>query len=289
MFEWVPSGGEPSVRTHVPLEPTRSPRRTRGRPACTRRGALRALVPATRARPRGRLGGRVGSERGVPAAAWRASGARVRRPAAAPPPIGRTRSSPPSGAPTGSARAGAAPLPRGRRPREPSFGPDRAPARGPAVRHPSLSRAVVRQPIGPRASRPAPMSAGLPPPPMPAGYQPAARGPPPRGPPLAPRRALSKKTGGVLLSQALASQVPSALRGLTSLFGMGRGVSPSLKPPKKARPASPVPQNCTAPHGIRGSKNPSSPRPISTGLLQTLPSFQIRPINLVVYQGSYSL
>ena len=37
------------------------------------------------------------------------------------------------------------------------------------------------------------------------------------------------------------------------------------------------------------SKNPSSPRPISTGLLQTLPSFQIRPINLVVYQGSYSL
>src|SRR5262249_36055031 len=41
--------------------------------------------------------------------------------------------------------------------------------------------------------------------------------------------------------------------------------------------------------GITGSENPSSPRPISTGLLQTLPSFQIRPINLVVYQGSYSL
>ena len=47
-------------------------------------------------------------------------------------------------------------------------------------------------------------------------------------------------------------------------------------------------QNCTvATAGI--TKNPSSPRPISTGLLQTLPSFQIRPINLVVYQGSYSL
>jgi hypothetical protein len=39
--------------------------------------------------------------------------------------------------------------------------------------------------------------------------------------------AQSKKTGGDLLSQALASQVPSALRGLTALFGMGRGVSPS--------------------------------------------------------------
>ena len=28
------------------------------------------------------------------------------------------------------------------------------------------------------------------------------------------------------------AQVPSALRGLTSLFGMGRGVSPSLSPPE---------------------------------------------------------
>jgi hypothetical protein len=73
-------------------------------------------------------------------------------------------------------------------------------------------------------------------------------------PTIWPRRALSKKTGGVLLSQALASQVPSALRGLTSLFGMGRGVSPSLKPPKRARPASPVLQNCTAPQGIRDQK-----------------------------------
>ena len=35
-------------------------------------------------------------------------------------------------------------------------------------------------------------------------------------------------TGGDLLSQALAGQVPSALRGLTALFGKGRGVSPSL-------------------------------------------------------------
>ena len=46
---------------------------------------------------------------------------------------------------------------------------------------------------------------------------------------------LSRKNGGDLLSQALAGQVPSALRGLTSLFGMGRGVSPSLWPPKGVR------------------------------------------------------
>ena len=36
-----------------------------------------------------------------------------------------------------------------------------------------------------------------------------------------------EETGGDLLSQALASQVPSALWGLTALFGMGRGVSPT--------------------------------------------------------------
>ena len=36
------------------------------------------------------------------------------------------------------------------------------------------------------------------------------------------------KTGGDLLSRALSGQVPSALRGLTALFGMGRGVSLSL-------------------------------------------------------------
>ena len=107
---------------------------------------------------------------------------------------------------------------------------------------------------------------------------------------------LMGKTGGVLLSRALAGQVPSALRGLTSLFGMGRGVSPSPKPPEKGeRPAhgpsklhsSHSEYHGTYPCGV--GENPSSPRPISTGLLRTLPSFQIRPINLVVYQGSYSL
>src|SRR5204862_2859078 len=46
-------------------------------------------------------------------------------------------------------------------------------------------------------------------------------------------------TGGVLLSRALAGQVPSALRGLTALFGMGRGVSPSPKPPERGESTSP--------------------------------------------------
>jgi hypothetical protein len=33
----------------------------------------------------------------------------------------------------------------------------------------------------------------------------------------------------------------------------------------------------------------SSPRPISTGRLNTLPCVHLRPINLVVYQGPYLL
>jgi hypothetical protein len=37
--------------------------------------------------------------------------------------------------------------------------------------------------------------------------------------------------GGVLLSQGVAPQVPSALVGLTSVFGMGTGVAPPLWPP----------------------------------------------------------
>ena len=36
-------------------------------------------------------------------------------------------------------------------------------------------------------------------------------------------------------------------------------------------------------------KNPSSPRRISTGRLNALLRVHRRPINLVVYQGSYSL
>ena len=46
-------------------------------------------------------------------------------------------------------------------------------------------------------------------------------------------------------------------------------------------------ENRTRP--ARSKKNPSSPRPISTGLLIALLRLHSRPIDLVVYQGSYSL
>ena len=63
------------------------------------------------------------------------------------------------------------------------------------------------------------------------------------------------------------------------LFETGRRLSAGLRALKTTQHA-----NTT---GIK--KYPSSPRPISTGLLRVSPRFQIRPINLVVYQGSYSL
>ena len=46
------------------------------------------------------------------------------------------------------------------------------------------------------------------------------------------QRLLIKKSGDVLLSQGISPQVPSALTGLTSVFGMGTGVTLSPWPPK---------------------------------------------------------
>src|SRR3712207_985459 len=81
---------------------------------------------------------------------------------------------------------------------------------------------------------------------------------------------------------------------------MGRGVSPTPLPPNlRDAPADPQNRTAIAPRSrlrrahrskrLNRERKPSSPRPISTGLLRTLLCFQIRPINLVVYQGSYPL
>ena len=105
----------------------------------------------------------------------------------------------------------------------------------------------------------------------------------------APRGGPYERNGGDLLSQGREAQVPSALRGLTALFGMGRGVAPSLSPPKVVRAPSPRRSLKTAQHGLppasrsarratERSKYPSSPRTISTGLLSALLRLHIRPI-----------
>src|SRR5207248_5385309 len=51
----------------------------------------------------------------------------------------------------------------------------------------------------------------------------------------ASRRPVLKISGGDLLSREVALRVPSALAGLTSLFGMGRGVPLPVRPPKLSK------------------------------------------------------
>jgi hypothetical protein len=73
---------------------------------------------------------------------------------------------------------------------------------------------------------------------------------------------------------------------------MGRGVSPTPKPPeiyeRSRRPLKTAQLTTCVIHDEEKIK-PSSPRAISTSLLHALPRVQIWPINLVVSQGSYSL
>ena len=54
------------------------------------------------------------------------------------------------------------------------------------------------------------------------------------------------ESGGDLLSRTVTSQVPSALKGLTSVFGMGTGVTPSSLPPEMVSYSFPHLDNCTA-------------------------------------------
>ena len=50
--------------------------------------------------------------------------------------------------------------------------------------------------------------------------------------PLEQTRGLNQKSGGDLLSRAVTRQVPSAQEGLTTVFGMGTGVTPPPLPPE---------------------------------------------------------
>ena len=53
------------------------------------------------------------------------------------------------------------------------------------------------------------------------------------------------ESGGDLLSRAVSSQVPSALKVLTSVFGMGTGGTPSPLPPEIVGSLFPHLDNCT--------------------------------------------
>ena len=96
-------------------------------------------------------------------------------------------------------------------------------------------------------------------------------------------------SGGVLLSRDPAVAVPSALKGLTSGFGMGPGVSRFAVDRRnfmgivfRAWWCWPCPGNRTvdALHAgvMRSMCVCQAARPISTGQLHTLPCFHLRPI-----------
>ena len=108
----------------------------------------------------------------------------------------------------------------------------------------------------------------------------------------------SFSSGDDLISRAVAHQVSSAQRSLTTVFGMGTGVTSSLLPPN-------IYTSAFSPHiyiflNSKTSKEEisepnllslfllrSSPRPISIGQLNALPHLHLRPINHIVYMGSY--
>jgi hypothetical protein len=75
------------------------------------------------------------------------------------------------------------------------------------------------------------------------------------------------KSGGVLLSQGVYPQVPSALAGLTAVFGMGTGVTPPLWPPETCCQRGLIPRELQSEHEYREMMFEPSPRPISTGRL----------------------
>ena len=116
-----------------------------------------------------------------------------------------------------------------------------------------------------------------------------------------PKAARSQRcSGSDLLSHPVTQAVPSAREGLTSGFEMGPGVSPPLWPPKRRFSSDPEDRSLETFETFRGCvpraelgncdserEQESSPRPISTGQLHTLPCFHFRPINLVVCEGPY--
>ena len=115
-------------------------------------------------------------------------------------------------------------------------------------------------------------------------------------------RRLGKEAGGDVLSHRVPPAVPSALWGLTTVFGMGTGVSPTPKPPAKSRgsvknksfegrKASQVLlkvfeaySDCF--HGTPAEWGAGqASRAISTARLHVLPRFHLLPINVLVSHG----
>jgi hypothetical protein len=101
------------------------------------------------------------------------------------------------------------------------------------------------------------------------------------------RWALSNQDpGDVLLSHTVTRAVPSALRGLTAVFGMGTGVALSLWSPGKIQLNSRDRRTSSVLLNDFNEFYGQASRPISTGKLNASLHLHTRPINLVVSEGS---
>ena len=152
-------------------------------------------------------------------------------------------------------RRGGAPFARPDRPSRPAGdAADRSLRRGASSRPPAAGWPAAGRTCRPDAGPARPASWPVPAPPSPAGRA-SRTGLPGRSCPRGDRTAdvgegpridstrkrrrpprrwgpSQKESGGDLLSQGDSPQVPSALAGLTSVFGMGTGVTPPLWPPE---------------------------------------------------------
>ena len=98
-----------------------------------------------------------------------------------------------------------------------------------------------------------------------------------------------EKFGGVLLSHPASQAVPSALKSLTSVFGMGTGVASSLLPPKTDYSYFQFSLDTSSDQCLVQLCQlfcSQAARPISTSKLNALPHLHTWPINLVVFEGS---
>ncbi len=95
---------------------------------------------------------------------------------------------------------------------------------------------------------------------------------------------LCKIPGNALLSHGVAQAVPSALEGLTALFGMGRGVSPPLWSPENRNRKWRNGYRIDRKSSVKRKKFGQAARLISIARLNTLLCVHLRPIYLVISQ-----
>ena len=98
-----------------------------------------------------------------------------------------------------------------------------------------------------------------------------------------------KKTGNNLSSQQGNSQVFSAPMGLTSVFGMGTGISPQVMVTRNSLCTLQYTQKYIDKYLFQGKPSWLSPRFISTGQLHVSLHLHLQPINHIVYMESYYL